>query len=305
MLPGPAKAMKIKTFIPYLLLILSVWTRLHLLVAVDLDPYWVICGTKEYTHGSDFHSNLNQVLESLVGNASTSGFNTSVDGQNINSDVYGFVQCRGDLNSSDCKVSASTAKKTLLDGCSNTSGFIYFPGCFLRCDNQNFYNDHNESSEFTKICNPITASDQPEQFGNNTTEMLSKLINKTVLSLEHFGTEKSLPTDVNVGEINGLAQCWRGLSDTNCRSCSAAGRSIISGPDRSFISDTGCETGALGARYLSPNCVLRYEDLFLFQYFHLSAAAAAARRKSPGIRYLFSDVVMMMTDILVLFILVK
>ena len=126
-------AMKEKTLINCMLLIVSVWTRLHLLVARFNYPPWVSCENSEYKDGSDFQHNLNQVLESLVENVSTSGlFNTIIEGQNNNSTVYGLVQCRGDLNSSDCKGSASTASKILLERCHKTSGLIQVESCFLR-----------------------------------------------------------------------------------------------------------------------------------------------------------------------------
>jgi hypothetical protein len=88
-----------------MLLLVSVWTSLHLLVD-DTDianPVWHVCGNSEYRNDINFQRNQNQVLESLVGNVSTSGFNTRIEEQNKNSNVYRFVQCRGDLNSSDCK----------------------------------------------------------------------------------------------------------------------------------------------------------------------------------------------------------
>lgn len=79
-----------------MLLIVSVWTRLHLLVAEDFNfSSWGDCGTTHYRKGSDFQHNLNLVFESLVGNVSTNGFNTTIKGQNSNSAVYGLAQCRG------------------------------------------------------------------------------------------------------------------------------------------------------------------------------------------------------------------
>eukprot|EP00253_Pinus_taeda_P035398 PITA_35398 len=52
-----------------------------------------------------------------------------------------------------------------------------------------------------------------------------------------------------------LAQCWRDLSPTNCRSCLSVGRSKISGAGRlNNINHTACTTGANGARYRSRHC---------------------------------------------------
>lgn len=278
--------MKMKILIRCMLLLVTVWTRLHLLVA---DPHmanhvWDFCGNTKYISGSDFQRNLNQLLESLVVNVSTSGFNTSVAGQTSNSTVYGFVQCRGDLNSSHCKRRASTAKKRLLKKCHSTSGFTHVYGCFLRYDDHNFFDDYNENGEFVKICNPVI-SDQPEQFGNTTEELLSKVNKKAVNSPKLFATDKFQTVYPKSPEIYGLAQCWGDISQRNCRSCLAAGLSNISGPGRFGINTAGCPTGAIGARYLSSNCILRFETR---DFFHTSiiaplpAPALSPQSQLPG-----------------------
>ena len=100
------------------LIILCVCTRRRFVAAdAETSIVWSNCGNYVYKNGSAFQLNLNKVLESLVRNVYPSGFNISsvvVDGQNSNSTVYGLVQCRGDLDSSDCKQCASTAKAILV-----------------------------------------------------------------------------------------------------------------------------------------------------------------------------------------------
>jgi hypothetical protein len=150
-------AMKVKTSINCMLLIVSVWTRLHLLVAEHFNySYWGLCGTTHYRKRSDLQHNLNLVFESLVGNVSTSGFDTTIEGKNNNSVVYGLAQCRGDINSMDCKQCILENKGLLGEICNNSiSGFFWLNDCFLRYINHNFYNDYNKSSEFMNVkCNP-------------------------------------------------------------------------------------------------------------------------------------------------------
>eukprot|EP00253_Pinus_taeda_P022429 PITA_22429 len=257
-MPRPEGPMKTKTLISCMLLILTLSTSLHLSVAqntVSDPPDWYVCGNTEYINGEDFHHNLIHVLESLVGNASTTGFNATVQGKNDNrTSVYGFVQCRGDLNSSDCKDCAFTAKEYLLWECNSTSGFINRSArCFLRYDNHIFYNDYDESSEFTKICNPNAASiiSDRDLLANSTVEALLKIIEKTVRSRTLFGTDKYGTRDTNFPDMYCLAQCWNHMSPKNCQSCLTAGRLNIS--------SGGCQTGGLGGDYLSVYCILRYE----------------------------------------------
>ena len=89
------------------LIILCVCTRRRFVAAdAETSIVWSNCGNYVYKNGSAFQLNLNKVSESLVRNVYPSGFNISsvvVDEQNSNSTVYGLVQCRGDLDSSDCK----------------------------------------------------------------------------------------------------------------------------------------------------------------------------------------------------------
>jgi len=175
---------------------------------------------------------------------------------------------QGDLNSSDCEQCSSTTKALLVEKCHNsTSGFLLANECFLRYDNHNFYNDYNESSELVNVSCDSKKSYVPALFGNTTEEVLSNTIEKAVQSPQLFATIKVDTDFSNSREMYSLAQCWRDLSPTNCRSCLAAGRSKISGAGRLNNSATACATGANGARYRSSNCDLHYE---IYSYFNTS-----------------------------------
>jgi hypothetical protein len=247
-----AMAMKMKTLISTMLLTVSVCMRMPLSGA---DPYittvWRGCGISEYRNGSAFQSNLNQVLESLVSNVYPNGFNQSSvvdDGQSSNSTVYGLLQCRGDLNSSDCEQCASTAKARLLDGCRNTSGFIQLDGCFLRYDNHYFYGNYSESAESVVLCNTGTRS-QPQQFTNTIKALLLNIANKAAQSPELFAADSATAPYNSTEYIYSIAQCWRDLSPTDCGSCLSFALSEIS----------RCQTGAIGSQFGSMNCYLRSE----------------------------------------------
>eukprot|EP00253_Pinus_taeda_P024522 PITA_24522 len=271
-------AMKVKTsIINCLLFIVSVWTPPHLLAAEDFNnSYWVDCGTNEYREGSDFEHNLDRVLESLVRNVSMTGFNTSVEGQNSSSSAYGLLQCRGDLNSSDCQQCASGTKAFLVDKChNNTSGFVFLNDCFLRYENHNFYNDYNERSEVMNVVCNNNISYSPQSFGNTTEQFLLDTIEKAVQNPRLFATDRVDDVYSDSREIYLLAQCWRDLSPASCRSCLVAGRSKISGSGRLGNSTRACATGAIGARYRSRNCDLHYE---IYSFFNTSIISPS----SPG-----------------------
>lgn len=261
-------------------LIVSVCTRLLLAAADPETPIvWSNCGNSgnsEYRNGSAFQRNLNKVLESLVRGVNPSGFNTSsvVDGgQNSNSTVYGLAQCRGDLDSSDCNTCVSTAKANLVQGCSNTSGFIQLDGCFLRYDNHSFYNDieSRKNTPTSVLCNTGNSS-QPHQFTKAVTALLSNITAKAAQSHKLFATDSvAVPSNLT-GNIYSLAQCWRDLSRTSCGSC------LTYAFERIFK----CQPGALGAQFGSQNCYLRYEIYEFFDTSDLSPPRAESPAVSSG-----------------------
>eukprot|EP00253_Pinus_taeda_P011683 PITA_11683 len=219
---------------------------------------WFGCEKPEYRNGSSFQRNLNQVLNSLVGNVSTSGFNVSsvvvVEGQNSNSSVYGLLQCRRDLNSSDCRQCASTAKTNLVQRCHNTSGLIQLDGCFLRYDNHNFYG-HIDSTPKNLICNGGKSS-KPREFTDAVDALLSNVTKKAAQSPQLFFADYSLPSNLMV-YVYAIAQCWKDLSQKDCGSClTSASSSLVS-----------CGTGTIGAQFASKNCYLRFE---MYSFFNLS-----------------------------------
>jgi len=251
-----------KTVINTMLFIVAiVLTRMDLSAAGQENynvTVWTDCGNNTLTV-SAFKRNLNQVLESLVRNVSPSGFNYSrvvVEGQNSNSSVYGLVQCRGDLGSSDCKQCASMAKTKLVEGCHNSSGSIQLNGCFLRYENYNFYNDL-DSTPRKAICSTGNST-LFRKFTNVVVGLLSNISNQATQNPKHF-TADSVATPSNSTEyIYSIAQCWRDLAPRGCGSCLTFASSYLL---------ELCPTGTIGAQFGSKNCYLRYE---VYEFFNTS-----------------------------------
>jgi hypothetical protein len=70
--------------------------------------------------------------------------------------VYGLSQCKGDLDSSDCKQCVANASTRIIssthnhisgeaEGCNRTYAFIMLYGFFLPYDNHSFYGDYSET----------------------------------------------------------------------------------------------------------------------------------------------------------------
>jgi len=269
-------ATEMKSLIGNVLFIVTLCTGMRSAVAdPETATVWSDCGNSgkyEYRNGSAFQLNLNNVLESLVRNVYPSGFNTSsivAEGVNSNDTVYGLVQCRGDLDSSDCKQCASTAEVELVQGCHNTSGFIQLDGCFLRYDNHNFYNDikSRKSPQISVLCNTDNSS-QPQQFTNAVKALLSNVTAQAAQSPKLFAADLVAAPGNLTQTIYSLAQCWRDLSQTSCGSCLTEALSNI----------FRCQSGAIGAQFGSQNCYLRYE---VYEFFNISVSSPPPEESLP------------------------
>lgn len=269
-------AMDMKSVFSSVLLIVTLVTGIELAVADPETPtVWSNCGNSgnnTFRNGSPFQLNRNKVLDSLVNNVYASGFNTSsIVSQvgNSNSTVYGLVQCRGDLDSSDCKQCASTAKANLVQRCHNTSGFIQLDGCFLRYDNHNFYNDieSRKNTPISILCNTGDSS-RPQQFTDAIKARLSNITLKAAQSPKLFAADTAAEPSSLTGMTYSLAQCWRDLSRTSCGSCLTYALENI----------FKCQSGALGAQFGSENCYLRYE---VYEFFDSSVISSPPAQSPP------------------------
>jgi hypothetical protein len=276
-------------------LLLIVTVAMHTLFS-EADPQtatvWDYCGqTGQYTNGSAFQRNLNKVLESLVDKVYSSGggYNASLI-QGNDSAVYGLMQCRGDLDSSNCKQCALAAKTKLVQDCHNTSGFIQLDGCFLHYDNHLFYNDTQKGDDPTEniFCSNGNSS-QPEQFTNAAKALLSNITSKAEQSSEFFAAGSVAGPSSMDRHIYSIGQCWRDdLSPrTSCGACLAFAFSNI------FES---CQIGALAAQFGSRYCYLRNE-IYRFSNTSILAQALAPgeSRLSPPVSGIFCDIVTLPT----------
>lgn len=257
-------ALKIMQLIRSTLLTLTVLTSLHLSIGQQTNLFTEVwnghnCGRSQYTNGSVFHVNLIKVLESLAVNVSTTGFDTSVAGQNNSNSVYGLRQCRGDLSSWDCHQCASTITQKLLEKCQNSTwGFIQLVGCFLRYDTHYFYNYSEGIQTYAGACNNHV-SDEPETFVSAVLKVLSNITERAVWNPNLFAADGFQADSSPSRLIYGLAQCWRNLSKASCQSCLSFALSNVTAQP---INSLGC-ANSTGAQWYAMGCQLRYE-IYLF-----------------------------------------
>jgi len=101
---------------------------IHFAVADDLAH---ICGDRNYTTNSTFHSNLNLLLASLSSTSST--FFNDTKGSVPADLAYGLVLCRGDVTPSDCGTCIKNAAQDILSLCPKSKkATAWYDNCQLR-----------------------------------------------------------------------------------------------------------------------------------------------------------------------------
>ncbi|KAK9151925.1 hypothetical protein Syun_010234 [Stephania yunnanensis] len=97
------------------------------------------CSTDNFTTNSPFTTNLNSLLASLQAKAPSTGLYKDSVGQNPYQ-LYGVLQCRGDLSSKDCASCAKNGAREALQSCTNSTwGNVWLQTCSLHYSTENLF----------------------------------------------------------------------------------------------------------------------------------------------------------------------
>ncbi|PUZ46744.1 hypothetical protein GQ55_7G106900 [Panicum hallii var. hallii] len=250
---------------------------LLLLPFADAETPWQLCGTRgNYTAGSDYQSNLNQLSAALPRNASSSTtlFATGTAGT-VPDMVYALALCRGDINASACNDCVATGFQDAQQLCAfGKDASVYYDSCLLRFSNTNFIaNTDNDVSLILMNTKNFTES------ADSMRLMLFTLLNATAQdaakSSRRFTTARldisSLPT------MYCVVQCTPDLTAGECAAC------LQDFPELtlSFLD------GRQGGRLMGVRCNMRYEIYPFYQgdptlrIISLALAVPAMNRTSP------------------------
>ncbi|KAK4744355.1 hypothetical protein SAY87_010667 [Trapa incisa] len=163
-------------------------------------------------------------------------------------ELYGLVQCHGDLNQSDCLLCFAQGR-TRLPACIPSMGRLYLDGCFQRFDSYNFFNESTDPKHDNCTCTV------PASTLTKSTEALFKqrvvrvLKNVTTTAVSNRSYAVAGEEDTGGGNLGAyaLAQCWSTVSNSGCRACLEDAVSKIK----------GCLPGTDG-RAMNAGCFLRY-----------------------------------------------
>lgn len=201
-----------------------------------------------FTSGSKFQANLNNLLSSLSSDVLTAnnGFSNETRG-NKPDRVHGLFLCRGDQTNDACQTCVTTAAEEITKQCPNKKdAIIYYDECMVRYSNQSIFS-MVQKNQGISLFNTNNASD-PDRFKPLVGELLEELVTRATVNSSRFSTGTK---DLNsTQKIYGLAQCTPDLSSKSCKECLAEATSGI---------PTCCD-GKQGGRVILPSCNVRYES---------------------------------------------
>eukprot|EP00253_Pinus_taeda_P022062 PITA_22062 len=202
-----------------------------------------------YTTDSKYERSLNSVMTRLIKDSSHTGFNTSENGQ-----VYGLVQCRGDITSDQCYICSQEAYTTLRQKCGNAGGGLMWfedENCFLRYENYSFFGQ-KDTTDGWYLWNQYNVTPSPDVYIKAVNSLFNNLVDEATSGSTLYASGTT--TDSLSRRIYGLVQCTRDMSINNCTSCLQNTINYISMH----------YSGRQGARGLMGSCTARYEMTSFF-----------------------------------------
>jgi hypothetical protein len=254
-----------------LLAILFLCSSLLATVANADDPFFTGCpNNTNYTRGSAFQANLDDLLASLPAAAAAStGFATNTTGT-APDQAYGLAQCRADVNASDCRACLDGSTQDMARVCpGQKSATLIYDACQLRHSNASFFGTV-DASVVVWLVNSQNASQQ-EQFTVQLGALMGNVTGRAAYASPRMFAVGSAAVTPFVN-VYGMAQCTRDLAGDDCNRCLAGAVSFI----------PSCCDGRQGARIVYPSCSIRFE---VYPFYNLQAADAAmspAPAPSPG-----------------------
>lgn len=176
------------------------------------------CSNEKYQTNSQFESNFNSLLSSMVSSSSQMTYNSFAignDSSNIQPEgaIFGLYQCRGDLATADCSKCIQNAVNQVHLVCPYSYGAsLQLEGCYVRYEHFDFLGKLDTSVKFKK-CSSSSSNDV--EFFRRRDDVLADM-QAGAGAGNGFRVSSS-------GLVQGFAQCLGDLSSQDCSSCLADG----------------------------------------------------------------------------------
>ncbi|KAH7514000.1 hypothetical protein FEM48_Zijuj11G0042300 [Ziziphus jujuba var. spinosa] len=248
-----------------LLLLSCIHGFYYLTLAQDSEQNYYDCRSALFLSGSVFEQNLNLTLTWLAGNVSLDGgFHNISVGQNLDTTIYGLVQCAGYATAKECQDCANIAARRIRGICANKKeasiGFLY---CSMRYSNQRFFSTTFDSVERYSLPNRNNVTD-PVVWNHQLDNLLNNLSSRAASAPSRFVDGNATYKDSD--NIYAIVQCTRDLTQNNCLTCL---EDVIGYIPQSCDGKRGCQI-------YSISCFLRYDS-----YNFLMSASPPGLAPSP------------------------
>ncbi|KAH0454740.1 hypothetical protein IEQ34_016664 [Dendrobium chrysotoxum] len=237
-----------KLFISVLLLLLPVASfSTH-----NSSVYQLVCNKNFTNDNKILQINIKNTISSLV--AQTFNNNTyAISSYGIGYDtIYGLIQCRGDSSNESCSSCVNNAVHQIRTFCPySAESRIWYPFCFLRYDNYNFFGQADSS--YTRVWPSALTAQNTETFNSALGWVLDAAMGSAVGKDVKIGMTIDYEENSN-RTLYGIAQCTRDLDDSGCSYCLEKALEVMSNDCKNH----------LGCHLISNCCMFRYEIYNLF-----------------------------------------
>jgi hypothetical protein len=216
---------------------------------------YAACNVEKYSNGSAFERNVNALFNILTRNAVLTGFNASTYGRG-SSQVFGRLQCRGDLSPRECRACSLNALNSIRRDCPNAVGArVQLEDCFLRFENYHFISKLDTNLWYRLVnANDVAGP----KFRIAVRSLMVDLSARTTSSNYKFtlGSTTVNVSSRNSSTIYGMEMCWRDMSTQDCAAC------LSRGLENMF----SCCPQRAGVQVFIGSCTLRYEIYAFAKY---------------------------------------
>lgn len=205
----------------------------------------IMCGNTIENNATIFVPNFVATMENISNQMRAEGFGKAVTGTGVDAN-YGLAQCYGDLSLLDCVLCYAEARTVLPQCFPFNGGRIYLEGCYMRSQNFSFF-EENVGPGDTTVCGNSTRKNNA--FQEAAREAVIKTVSDATMNKQFFARGNLDVPGTGNESVYVLADCWRTLNESLCRSClENASASIL-----------GCLPWSEG-HALNIGCYMRYSD---------------------------------------------
>ncbi|XP_042386402.1 cysteine-rich repeat secretory protein 38-like isoform X2 [Zingiber officinale] len=171
----------------------------------------------KFSDNSTYQSNLERLLSTLASDGYATGFlNTSLGGGS--DQVFGLVNCRGDINATECRSCLDTATAQVTRNCPNDrAAELWYEFCLVRFSDQPLptSSSNRQPLEFNNRDN----APEPSRFAWLLGMLMNRTADAAANSSKRFAIGEAGYSTAKFPSIYDVMHCTRDLSHEQCREC--------------------------------------------------------------------------------------